>query len=574
MKTNITFGPPYAVLNLSKVGLRYFRLCINASSLSKDKLIANFINHPNIGWIFSAKGWLNLAIGIWARDNAEINDIGSSIRNILDKKDEIVYQSELTTLYGFGNRPITHKSFAMPIVDSVLHPIELAPIELDYIKLLTIDSSIPKVELSKILGVSLEKIKKLHKKLKDAGIIVGYQKRINYKGTYFKVFVDSKSQKTENQLYESMQRLWKDNACIYIERANGKYDFEFELILQNRSDLKQYLDNFTDYKVAELTENLYTNLYPLSKTANLREIKDTISAQHGSIIDFRNSKLWYLNHKGTEAYLSVYENRKYFETMEKSELELFGSIAKYLKRIFPKITFSIIDIGSGDGLKGKVFIEKLGENLVKAYYPIDMQPIELFAALKTHEKSIYARHPTLLDIEKLQARFPLKMLPHELCVYAFLGGTYGNFPITRINSYLKPLLAEKSSILLVTMPIVSKGKTDKEIIESYANLNYENIAFGPLAQLGFEKKDFVKNPNYKNLIVQINMEMRSLVSSFILANSVTVFNRTYKKGTVFKMISSWKPTLEEFKQALEKDFIIDKIYKNKDMAIAIISKLK
>lgn len=565
------FGSPYAVLNLSKVGLRYFRFMIKASPESKARLVSHFVNHPNVGWIFSAEGWFNLAVGVWAKDNAEINDINSSVRDVLGKGDEIIYQSELTSLYGFGNRPVKGEGLPMPIVDSVFSPVEFDSLKLDYVKLLTLDSSLPDEEVAEILAVDTEQLKKMRKELETAGVIVGYQDRLNYKGIYYKVFVDTLSAKHPEAAKELTSRLWEDKRCIYIERANGKYDFEFELILEKKSELKSYLQDFSEHKVAILNENLYTNLYPLNKVANLKAIKDTLADQEGEVIDFRNSKLWYLNYAGADAYLSIYDNRKYFETMNKSELDLFDDVASYLRSEYSAERYSVIDIGSGDGFKGRAFIERLGEEHVKAYYPIDIQPIELATALKAHEQGTYSKHPVLLDLENIGARFPLKMHPDERQAFIFLGGTYGNFKSSVINSYLKPLVADPSAVVLVSMPIRSATKTEKELVETYSNKKVEDMSFGPLSQLGFLLDDFEPNPTHLDLRVHVALEEDRVVESFVLANDKNLSGRLFKKGTVFKMLTSWKPTLEQVKAALEEDFAIRRVFNNQDMSIISIA---
>lgn len=573
-KENEKFGPPYAVLNVSKIGLRYFRICLFVSDTSRDRLIQYFINHPNVGWVFSAQGWFNIGIGIWARSNSEINEISSGIRKELSPEDRLVYQSELTSLHGFGNRPIDKNNFAMPIVDSVLGSVELNPIEMDYLKILTLDSSIASKEMSELLNIDEQEIFMINHKLTDLGVIVGYQNRINYGGIYYKIFIDSLSIKDGKTVEELLARLWKDTRCIYVERANGKYDVEFEIIVENKSEITEYLNDFTDYQTAILTKNLYTNLYPLSKVANLKQIKDTLSNQSGSIIDFRNSKLWYLNHKGTDAYLNIYENKKYFEVMEKSELDLFDDVINHIKKNNPKNIFSFVDIGSGDGMKGRIFLEKMGEESIKAYYPVDVQPIELAQALQTNKDGKYAKHPVLLDIENLSSRFPIKLLPEEKQIFGLFGGTYGNFKNEIINSYLKPVLNNSPVIFLVTIPIVAETKTENDIIDSYTNLKIEDFTFGPLLQIGFAKNNFIANKDKPELFLQLAIENKCLVISFILAEPVTLSGRTFEKGTVFKMTSSWKPTLVEFKNALEKDFVVEKIFSNKDMSIAIINSVR
>jgi uncharacterized SAM-dependent methyltransferase len=569
-KEDESFGPPHVVLNLSKIGLRYFRIGINASAASKQKLAINFSSHPNVGWIFYAEGYCNLAIGIWAKDNAEINDISQQIRSVLSPKDEIVFQSELTSLYSFGNRPSGGESQAMCVVDSTISPVALSPLEIDLIKLLTLDSSLNDVELSQLLNITEVYLHEVKHNLFASGVIVGYQDRIEYKGIYFKVFVDSLSRKKENAECDLVKSLWNDNACVYLERANSKYDLEFELVLKRKSDLKKYIKNFSDYKVSVLTKNVYTNLYPVNKVANLKEIKDAIVSQKGNVIDLRNSKLWYLNYSGAEAYLDIYAgNEKYFETMEKSELDLFEEIASFINKKYSDQSFSVVDIGSGDGIKGKFFIQKLGEEKVKAYYPVDIQPIEIAAALNVHDKERYAKHPTLLDIENISSRFPLKMHPKEKQIYIFLGGTYGNFPKEKINSYLKPLVNEPG-LLLIAMPIVTGGKTDEEIIDSYIGPKFDQMISGSLLQVGFQRSDFKVNEKYEGTIAHFNMEDRRLVSSLVLKEKVSILDKSFEEGTTFKLTTSWKPTLDEFKQALSEDFVIEKIFHNKDMAIALV----
>jgi hypothetical protein len=258
--------------------------------------------------------------------------------------------------------------------------------------------------------------------------------------------------------------------------------------------------------------------------------------------------------------------------MEKSELDLFDEVVNYITYKYPSNTYSIIDIGSGDGLKGRIFIEKIQEDNVKAYYPVDVQPIELATALKTNNQGTYAKHPVLLDFENLSSRFPLKLVPGEKQIYGFFGGTYGNFKSEVINAYLNPVVSDPSVIFLVTMPIVAGTKTEQEIIDSYTNEKSEDIAFGPLLQVGFSKNNFTVNKEYPELRVHIAIEEDRLVTSFVLAEKTTLSGRVFEQGTVFKMTSSWKPTLDEFKSALERDFVIEKIFYNNDMSIALIQR--
>ncbi len=571
VKESEKFGPPYAVINLSKIGFRYFRLLIKTTPETRKSLIDKFINHPNIGWIFTARGWFNLGVGIWARDNTDINDINASIQRLLSSKDKIVYQSELTTLVGFGNRPVTKKKVEMHIIDSTIQPMKLSALSSDYLKLLTIDSSLTKNEYAKTLGITQNKLVKLNKKLISAGIIAGYQERINYAGKYFKVFINSSSYKNHNNIEGFIKKLWDDNNFVYFERADGKYDIEFEVILPDRKVLNErYLKYFSDYQVVELTKNIYTNLYPANKVANFNEIRDIVLSQKGMTVDLRNSKLWYLNYTGVSAYLNLYNVKTYAEAMKDNEISLFRNIVYFVRKNNSKNKFHLIDLGSGDGIKANKFIEILGQKNVKAYYPVDIQPIELSLALANHQRTTYSKHPTLLNFKNLDSRFPLELLPNEKQLYLFFGGTYGNFSIQQINSYLQPLIIKDTSLLLVSMPLRNNSK--QTIIEPYANRNMEDIAFGPLKQIGFQKKDFVLNKKYPPLILQLHFKDNYLQSSFVLKNTVIITGRKFKSGTIFKTTVSWKPSLEEFKNALTKTFHVSKIFNNKNFAIALCKK--
>ncbi len=570
-KAAVHFGPPYAVFNLSRVGLRYFRIGMNATPHSVDRLVALAAVHPNIGWVFSAYGWFNLAIGFWAKDNAEINDVSAQIRALLGPQDEIVFQSELTSLYSFGDRAWGGEGKPMCMVDAAMHPVELEPTEIDFIKLLALDSSLPAQTFADILGVSVAELSSMKQGLTKKGVLVGYQERVNYVGTYYKVFIDTLSHKSKLAQDELMQTLWADRRCMYAERANGKYDLEFEIIVANKAELQEFLNGFGEYKTAVLTKNLYTNIFPLNKTANLREIRQALSVKDG-VVDLRSSKLWYLNHQSAESYLSIYDNRKYFEAMSKPELDVFPDTVQYLRERHPDTTFNIIDIGSGDGLKGRVFIERLGEELVKIYYPMDIQPIELAVALRAHEGAVYAKHPVLLPIEGMSARFPLPLLPNEHQVYIFFGGTYGNYPSAAINGHLAKVIS-KQSTLVVSMPIFPESRSEKDIVDSYTTSQIESMTFGVLSQMGFAKEQFERNRSSPEFFVQPVIENGRLITRYVLRESVTVEEQEFAAGTEFKVTTSWKPTFEQFKAAIEADFKAHFV-RSEEFVIAVIEGLR
>ncbi len=341
-------------------------------------------------------------------------------------------------------------------------------------------------------------------------------------------------------------------------------------MLKNKEVLtEKYLKIFKRYKVAILKENLYTNLFPQSKVSNIKEIKDVFLQQKDSMnYNLTNSKFWYLNYLGTKAYLSLYSSEKYKSKMHSPETSLFLKVIQSFKTKQEK--YNIIDLGSGDGTKAKQFIATLGKESVAAYYPVDIQTIEIAQVLEVHKDSDYPIHPTLLDFEKLNSRFPLRNNPNQRDIYMLLGGTYGNFARKQINQHLKPLV-EHNALLLVAMPI--RDFTAKEaMINSYLSKPVENMSFGPLQQLGFQKEDFKPNNTDKDLKVQLEYVENTVRTYYISDKAIYIGDKLIKKGTRFDVVSSWKPTLEEFKKALEADFNIEKVISNQAFAFVLCSK--
>jgi DNA-binding CsgD family transcriptional regulator len=568
-KAYIVFGPDTAVTNLSRLGLRYFRMGFVVDKKYHNEVAQKLSSHPNVGWVFEAKGWFTLAAGFWAKDNAEINSVSDSIRRMFSGKVEVAFQSELTALYCFGNRPVTLEKTVMTMIDPHEQAIHLSPLEIDYMKLVTLSFEYSSAEVARILGIRVSEAKNLEKSMYNRGVISGIQKRINYRKNYIKIFIDTASAKKGVNVEDVLEDIWSDNNCTYFCKSNSKYNFEIELVTDDKRQIDKYKNLFKDTKVSVLTKNVYTNLYPINKVANVKEIQDAFINQKGNVVNLSNSKLWYLNYKSAEAYLDVYENKEYYEVMEKDELDLFPKIARDILKKYPDYRFELIDIGSGNGMKAKYFIDALGAKNVKTYYPVDIQPVELEAAKLVHRDALYGIKEVVLNFEKFDTRFPLKTIPGIKRIYCFFGGTYGNFKSHVINGYLK----HTDDILLVAMPSVIENQSKSQIEHSYTNEILEQMAFGVLAQVGFSKKDFKNNPKYQGLIIHSDIEEDSRnIVSFYLKNDTAVGGHIYKKGTRFTITTSWKPTLKEFDNALSKDFDVTKIYNNKNMAIAMIER--
>ena len=558
-------------LNLSKLGFRYFRIILESKLFSK-KFISYLVNHPNTGYVFEGKGWSGkkrvLGIGIWATSNAEITDLATHIRSVIPDSYKVVYQSELTRLEYYAT--VDGERRPMVLIDELAQRSELSAIEKDFLKLISVDGSLTSREIATILGLSDLDVEDLSRRLQSQGVYYGVLESNPLPDKYTKFFIDTATLKSE-QVEEYYVRLSRDPQCVYLARGNGKYNLEFEYIVNEREVFEsKYRDLLTYSKQVTFEENVFTNLFPQSKSINSKIIQDTfieLAKTNDTYFDFRDSQLWYVNHEGANAYLDIYSDATYKESMKLGEVGLFSQVAQHLAE---DKHVTVIDLGSGDGKKALELIHELNVDRVKAYFPVDIQELELAQALRTHKDALYTLHPTVLGFDKLATRFPLAGSNTETSLYVLLGGTYGNFPSIKINHYLEKIL-KPDDLLVIAMPI--SDYTSKETIEaSYLNTYVEQVGFGVLKQIGFKREEFKSNETDARFILQPKWKDGAFVQSFTLKQNKHILGVSLEAGTEFDVMSSWKPSLQDFKAALEQTFLVETMFKNKSFAIAVCRK--
>ncbi len=557
-------------LNLSKLGFRYFRIIFESKYFSK-KFINYIVSHPNTGYVFEGTGWSGkkriLGVGIWATSNSEMSDIAANIRSVIPDSYKVVYQSELTRLEYFQNTDEERKR--MVLLDELENKVELSAVELDYLKLLSIDASLTEEDNASLLKISVQELRSMDAKLKAQDIFYGCFPNAELPVGYTKLFIDTTALSKE-LMNDFFAKLRSDKNCVYIARGNGKYNVEIEYVIEDEqqfvADYEQYLKHS---RRTVFDKNIYVNLFPHSKSLNTKMVQERFVelAKHSDThFDLTDSELWYINHEGTKSYLDIYKNEQYKHTMKSGETGLF---AELVEKVRSEGKYNLIDLGSGDGVKGKTMAEQIGEGRIKAYIPVDIQELELAQALYTHEDAAYAVHPSLVEFENLKTRFPIVSDDPKLTsLYLMFGGTYGNFERSEINGYLKDLLINDKDRLIVTMPIMD-FKTKQEVEDSYANEDVETMSFGVLEQVGFTRDDFIRNAKRPELRLQLEWVDGSLVSQFVLARNKQIHGVYLEAGTTFSVTTSWKPNLASFREALEADFEVENMLSNRSTAMAI-----
>ena len=575
------FGPVSALPNFSRLGYRYLRILTRVDEEYIPMLTKEISQYPSVNWIVRASGSWNFGIGILAQDNREAFDVQRSIKRAINKFGLIVSVGEAVNAWLFPNHPQVHDDEKRQFIEPYILEEKLSILEWDYLKIVALDYSLPTKDIAEILNIAPKQVEEINKSLKERGIIVEQQKRINFKGNYYKVYIDSSSAKNYDTLLKFRQKLFKNPRLIYVVDSIGKYDFEIEIYANNAQEVRELLEDFSSYEVVSSFKYLYQMPFPIAKTANLLDLKETFISQHGKpVIDLLNSKLWYLNTGAVEYYLKLDEVEDYAKSLKTSENELikqattFYRAAEYYNSIDDKPYVNVIDWGAGSGKVGKAFVEELGTDRIRNYYPLDIQPVELMKAADTHRDAPYNVKPVILDFEKIESRFPLALSFDESELHIFFGSTYGNFDIPVINGHMKKVVKGNHNKMIVHVAVYDVKNNAKEIIKSYASKNVANFISGQLTQVGFDETDFVENKDYPGIIIHPVIEKDCLVIQMKLKRDVVAFDKIFKAGTVFKVSSSRKMTAEAFKKAMERDFNLDFFASDEASAIAVISEKK
>ena len=566
------YGPPCAMLNFSKLGYRYFRVLCNIERQYYNEVSQKMATLPNVNWVVGAKGVWNFGVGILASDLQEVSDSLLALKRIVADKGTVLDINEAVNIWLFPNHPIKSDDMKLELVEPNVVVPELSRVEWDYLKIISFNSDIPPAEMALVLNISPQEIKKIHASLVDRGIIVCERKRFNFVKNYYKAQVDVSSVVNDESLLKCKEKLFNNPNVIYAVECLGKHNFEVEFYADNKRQAEDMLKGFSDYVLAEDLKFWHQVPFPVGKTANLLELKEALLQGNDKVVNLLNSKLWYLNPTAVVNYINLDSEKDYAKTMVKKDNCDMQEVASHYLAQFPNRQINVVDWGSGSGKVGRQFNETLGTKNIKAYYPIDIQPVELYSVVETHKNMPYTTKPIVLDFEKIEARFPLNLPANECELHVFLGGTYGNFEARTINSHIQKVLADKHNRMIVQTPVFNTDKQKGEAVKSYAGRSLSDFCMGMLGQFGFKQSDFIDNPSAEQggkLFAKL--EEGCVRTSVILANSIKILGKTFNKGTEFKLTSTRKMSAAEFRESLEQDFNIDFFVNTDSNAIALIS---
>ncbi len=261
---------------------------------------------------------------------------------------------------------------------------------------------------------------------------------------------------------------------------------------------------------------------------------------------------------GAEKFLKVMEAEKY----QAANTE-FKILKENLEEIARELPPNIFDLGSGDGSKAKLILEKqLEQKKTPEYHPMDISPSMIFNAAINTPPEVNVQGYIFDFNQPLEDKMPKNKNKGIL----FLGNTLGNGDL----NYQKKLLNNISGVMQKDDKLLVGVQFNYDLKKIYKTYNIpQSIEFiKPMVrQLGIPDKDrklFVSLDKEKSQI-SLNIKILNNTSAKIKDKKITL-----PAGKIIKLIVSHKYKIEEMdKLTQESKLKVEKKYQDKKNTYAL-----
>ena len=181
--------------------------------------------------------------------------------------------------------------------------------------------------------------------------------------------------------------------------------------------------------------------------------------------------------EGSRIFQEIMQLADYYPT--KCEYEIFSTQKEAILKALP-ISFDLVELGAGDGLKTKVLLKYfLAQNIDFQYMPVDIS----LDILKELNSNLAMEMPSLkvncLHDDYFEALKKMSNLSEKPKVILFLGGNIGNFSPNQAVAFLKQVKValNPNDLILIGIDLVKdpetilKAYTDKDGIHASFNYN-------------------------------------------------------------------------------------------------------
>lgn len=258
-----------------------------------------------------------------------------------------------------------------------------------------------------------------------------------------------------------------------------------------------------------------------------------------------DSKMWYLDKGGVEAYQRFSQSDNYKTNMQDTEQDLYMRNMSRILDVMKAETIAFLDLGCGDAYKTVEVIEKIkaaGKEVV--FYPIDISSAMLRRAADNASKAGILSFPLRGDFDKgLGSMLERIKLGNQR--FFNLGACFVNFDKDKILSRFEGVMQTEDVIYF------SAQLSDKDpayIVRQYVHPEVETMSFAVLRYLGFKREDVEFGVRFNSTTHQVEI--------YYIVDRVPDGLRSMgmKEGDEAVVMTSYKPKRKDFEEVARRHF--------------------
>jgi DNA-binding Lrp family transcriptional regulator len=237
----------YTIINLPKIGYMFCRAFITYNKITakeEEHLLKSLRDHPAVGWIITCEGQYDLVVIFMVKS---IEDLKNATQDFFSGNAKIIKDKDIsiqTQLFHYNHNYLYDgKDYEEIKYRDLKNPVTPDGTDMDILRMLAKDARVSTLEISEKLKIPYNTVKNRINRMLADKVILGFKPKINPETlgySHFKIFLkleklDAESRKTVKDYLAAQENV------VYITKALGNYDLEFEVELKNRRELNQFM---------------------------------------------------------------------------------------------------------------------------------------------------------------------------------------------------------------------------------------------------------------------------------------------------------------------------------------------
>ncbi len=262
------------IINTSLIGISFYKIFFrleNMNSEQKKAMINNLASNKRVSWIGEIDGIYDLGMTILVENIHKLREFLGALyeeysENLADKIISINYEGHYYGRnYLIQNRKSSNqqKYYESPSIKKE----KIDKIDFEILKILSQDSRITSVEISKIIDVSHDAVNQRIKKLMKKGVISGYSIILNndkMSQLNYKILLKLRNT-TKGKLERIHQYISSIPNITYIVDSMLGWDIDFEMEIDDVRKFREIMLGITNNFSGLITEHVYLLIYNFKK---------------------------------------------------------------------------------------------------------------------------------------------------------------------------------------------------------------------------------------------------------------------------------------------------------------------